>query len=276
MNYCGKIFFLIFLIATVVGCGVAVKKDNSQIISKSPSGQIICATDKCHSEFKPQSLAFKFGGPKKVHKPTRDLACETCHFPSNSFEPKKHSASSFIPAEEKTTCISCHKKFGEELGEKRVIHPLIGQGKCSPCHNPHGSASPALLRKTTSNIWGDANCWKNAPLLDQALPLCLDCHDESVFTIKAGADTKFRNGRKNLHFQHIESYRDRCGIGRTLCSNCHEIHSSDKENLIKSNSLSNMAKGRPFNYTPSESGGSCDIACHKPTKYDRKMPEEKK
>jgi len=267
------LFCAVVFAALTTGCGVLVEMGGE--FSADSSGPVECANPKCHPDFTSKSLASKYGKAKNVHKPAADQACSVCHLATESFKSRKHSADSFAQQEEKAICLSCHEAFAKTLSERRYNHPLIEQGKCSPCHDPHGSSSPAFLRETATDVWGSAECWKSAPLLDKAVPICLKCHDESLFTIKAGADTKFRNGRTNLHYRHVETYRTRCGPSRTLCSNCHEIHSADNKRLIKSITPTGMMKDRPFEFKLTENGGSCNVTCHKPVEYDRRNSEGK-
>ena len=61
--------------------------------------------------------------------------CVNCHSPHASDE------GHLMKAKEAKVCLDCHEDTKEHLQDKDSAfkHPLLKQGKCSPCHRPHGS-----------------------------------------------------------------------------------------------------------------------------------------
>jgi DmsE family decaheme c-type cytochrome len=111
-----------------------------------------------------------------VHE-TRAVACTECHTVmvpvSRKFALKTKT--------ELETCFQCHKDQRAKIF--RSAHMPIREGKvtCSNCHNPHGSATEALLKENSIND----NCYKchaekRGPFLFEHAPVrqnCLSCHD---------------------------------------------------------------------------------------------------
>jgi DmsE family decaheme c-type cytochrome len=111
-----------------------------------------------------------------VHE-SRAVACTECHTVmvpvSRKFALKTKT--------ELETCFQCHKDQRAKIF--RSAHMPIREGKvtCSNCHNPHGSATEALLKENSIND----NCYKchaekRGPFLFEHAPVrqnCLSCHD---------------------------------------------------------------------------------------------------
>ena len=108
---------------------------------------------------------------------TRGLMCSNCHTVMKNVTRKFQLNAAFAP----DTCFQCHK-------DKRAqnyfsSHMPVREGKitCSNCHNPHGSATEAMLRENSVND----NCYKchaekRGPFLWEHNPVrenCLNCHD---------------------------------------------------------------------------------------------------
>lgn len=77
-------------------------------------------------------------------------------------------------------CFGCHKAQREQIN--RISHHPIKEGKiaCTQCHNPHGSAGPTLLLKTTLNeTCFTCHAEKRGPFLWEHSPVredCTHCH----------------------------------------------------------------------------------------------------
>ena len=107
----------------------------------------------------------------------RDVACTNCHTIMKNVSAKRNLKTKFEPE----TCFQCHKD--RKAQAFRNSHMPVGNGKmsCSDCHNPHGSATEALLRADSVND----TCYrchadKRGPFLFEHLPVrenCLNCHD---------------------------------------------------------------------------------------------------
>jgi len=111
-----------------------------------------------------------------IHE-TRGIACTDCHTVMRLVSLKAGLKTQWEPE----TCFQCHKDRRAQIF--RSSHMPVREGKivCSNCHNPHGSATEALLRENSIND----NCYrchaeKRGPFLFEHAPVrenCLSCHD---------------------------------------------------------------------------------------------------
>ena len=80
------------------------------------------------------------------------------------------------------TCAQCHLVKRAQL-LSRVAHMPIPEGKmsCTDCHNPHGSATPAMLvRDSPNDTCYTCHADKRGPFLWEHPPVvesCMNCHD---------------------------------------------------------------------------------------------------
>jgi DmsE family decaheme c-type cytochrome len=108
---------------------------------------------------------------------TRGLMCTNCHTIMKVVSRKSQLKTVFEP----DTCFQCHKDRRAQM--YRSSHMPLREGKitCTDCHNPHGSATEALLRENSVND----NCYKchaekRGPFLWEHAPVrenCLNCHE---------------------------------------------------------------------------------------------------
>ena len=108
---------------------------------------------------------------------TRGLMCTNCHTVMKQVSRKFQLKTAFTP----DTCYQCHKDRRAE--NYFSSHMPLREGKitCSDCHNPHGTATEAMLRENTVND----NCYKchaekRGPFVWEHAPVrenCLNCHD---------------------------------------------------------------------------------------------------
>jgi DmsE family decaheme c-type cytochrome len=111
-----------------------------------------------------------------VHE-TRGLACSNCHTVMTNVSGRFALKTAFQP----DTCFQCHKDRRAQMF--RSSHMPVREGKvlCSDCHNPHGSATEAMIREDSIND----NCYKchaekRGPFLFEHAPVrenCTNCHD---------------------------------------------------------------------------------------------------
>jgi DmsE family decaheme c-type cytochrome len=107
---------------------------------------------------------------------TRGLSCISCH----SVHSPKAEKAQLKATTETEQCFTCHKDVRAETW-KNSHHP-IREGKidCSDCHNPHGSATPKMIRGASVND----QCYtchteKRGPFLWEHPPVregCMNCH----------------------------------------------------------------------------------------------------
>ena len=196
----------------------------------------------------------------------RSEKCATCHSPHFSRNP------SLLLFPQKELCLSCHgeddytrsdplSNIAREINGKKHLHGPVGDGECSACHDPHGSDFFRLLR-------GEYPADPYAPYRRGAYDFCFGCHNPDLLkspTTTSG--TVFRNGDENLHYLHVADIRK----GRT-CRMCHEPHASNNPKLAREDGSKFGVWRIPVHFKATETGGSCAPGCHRPLKYDRKIP----
>jgi DmsE family decaheme c-type cytochrome len=111
-----------------------------------------------------------------VHE-MRGVACTECHTIMKTVSAEHQLKTAFEP----NTCFQCHKDRRAQIF--RSSHMPIREGKvvCSDCHNPHGSATEALLKEDSINdTCYKCHADKRGPFLFEHEPVrenCLSCHD---------------------------------------------------------------------------------------------------
>ena len=186
----------------------------------------------------------------------RGVACTDCH----NVHAKEQKVLS--KATQAGVCFTCHK---EQRAQTRRIstHPLAttslastAKMACSDCHNPHGSAGPKLLVKSSVNetcytchaekrgpfLWEHApvaedctNCHTphgstNASLLKTRPPLlCQQCHTgDHASQINSGANLGGGNVTTTNGTQQPGAASPRAQVSARACLNCHVlVHGSN-------------------------------------------------
>jgi predicted CXXCH cytochrome family protein len=213
----------------------------------------------CH-----KTIESKLSKVKYLHKPlTQERGCGACHSPHAS-QIKK-----LLPVDEKTLCLDCHgnnklaplKNIAEELKGKKSVHGPIAVGRCSGCHDPHGSNNFRLLT-------GPYPETLYAPYKEGIYDLCLKCHNKNLLKFPdTTVYTGFRNGKRNLHYVHVVNSRK----GRT-CRICHEPHAANGPKLTNIEGARFGTWKIPFRLELTETGGRCSSGCHQSLAYDRITP----
>src|SRR5262245_39479484 len=108
---------------------------------------------------------------------SRDVGCTGCHTVMHDVSPR-HQLTRVTEIE---TCGTCHLQ--KRAQQMRSSHMPLREGKmtCTACHNPHGTATPVLLKEVTLNT----TCYtchaeKRGPFLWVHPPVtenCANCHD---------------------------------------------------------------------------------------------------
>jgi predicted CXXCH cytochrome family protein len=128
-----------------------------------------------------------------THKPVQALTCMGCHA---------------VPASEdgvtaRAACTGCHTAFRQAAAASPRVHPLTRDGRCTVCHDPHGSELDARLREDVHT-------------------LCTSCHSG-------------RYEESHPVLQHpVRAVDDPLAPGRELdCVSCHDPHASSEPSLLK-------------------------------------------
>jgi DmsE family decaheme c-type cytochrome len=167
-----------------------------------------------------------------VHQ-ERALACADCHTVMHNVSARGQLKTRFEPE----TCFQCHQDRRAQMF--RPAHMPMREGKvvCSDCHNPHGTATEALLWENSVND----NCYKchaekRGPFLFEHAPVrenCLACHSAhgsiNQYSLKISPP--------RLCFEcHTMGHGTTAGPGSRFamsraCTNCHSlIHGSNAPN----------------------------------------------
>ncbi|MEI6703673.1 MAG: cytochrome c3 family protein [Deltaproteobacteria bacterium] len=215
----------------------------------------------CHAP-----IGKKLASAKVPHKPlSQEGGCSSCH--SAHYSANKR----LLPFDEMPTCLNCHDKdnlgtpplrnIKKDLDGKKFLHGPIKKGECATCHDPHCSDNFRMLR-------GSYPAQLYVPYKEGIYGACISCHDKNMLRFaETSIYTKFRNGKRNLHYVHVVNSRK----SRT-CRICHQAHASNGEKLIDKESIKFGVWTIPVNLTLSASGGSCAPGCHQVFTYNREKP----
>jgi len=178
-----------------------------------PATQVNASCLECHQE----SARLHWTGG--VHE-SKGVSCINCHSVHSPAEPK----ASLIKKTEMETCYQCHKDVKGQM--RRTSHMPIIEGKmsCSSCHQPHGSATPKMVKGDSPNT------------------MCLSCHADKRGPFLWSHPPVMENCM-NCHSPH-GSHHDRMLITKQplLCQRCHNAsrHPSTPYGLANINNQQNM------------------------------------
>jgi len=184
-----------------------------------------------------------------------DKGCLLCH----SAHASDHEA--LLEKLARQTCLECHD--ATVTADAKVLHGKNNDGSCVACHTPHSGERSALLA-------ADFPEGKYQRYNDQAYPLCFKCHERGMVAEKeTSSATGFRDGKKNLHFAHVNN-PDKS----RSCAICHSVHGTNNPALL--NDSVEFGKWKmQLKFVKTETGGGCAPGCHKPLFYDRDSPGRK-
>ena len=192
--------------------------------------------------------------------------CLNCHNPHGSDHPKNLKADTPMKV-----CLSCHDKvmareedgkvirnMAKHFAENKDPHGPNQWGDCAMCHNPHGSDNYRMLKRPFPPRFYSS--------FDKDNYICFMCHDPAPFLNKETTSTGFRNGKKSLHWVHVNKSK---GI---TCRDCHDWHATNGlPHHLKEYTEFGKVKF-PLNYRPTKNGGFCGPLCHPRRGYDRVRP----
>lgn len=166
-----------------------------------------------------------------------NLACASCH--------TIHAAPQTAQLEQSNTgiCLTCHLEQRAQLN-RRSHHPIEeGLMNCTSCHNPHGSASVALLSKNSiTETCTTCHTEKRGPFLWEHQPVnedCTTCHNPHGSTQNSLLSARQPFLCQSCHSEafHPSTLYSGTGIAPvgaqqnmlgTSCTNCHSaVHGSN-------------------------------------------------
>lgn len=199
-----------------------------------------------------------------------ERGCLKCHSPHTSSQKGLLT----LPVQE--GCYSCHSEeikltetrviadIRKQVSESKHVHEPVKEGKCQECHDSHGSIyGDHLVERFSTDFY--------QPFSTNRYSLCFKCHELELAEAEETEKTRFRHGKQNLHFVHVNREKGRsCGV-------CHSSHGSEQPSLINS-TIPFGPSGWPLSieFNKTAQGGSCTSACHKVKTYDRTATPEKK
>jgi predicted CXXCH cytochrome family protein len=212
----------------------------------SSAGAGLCY--QCHPK-----IESKLKEAKSIHPPIQsEKGCASCHAPHAS------DFKNLLPKLGKDLCLDCHKNILNKT--MTVLHGPIRDGKCTPCHDPHGTPYDKLLSNKYSTEF-------YVSYTDTEFLFCFSCHNRDLLRNPTTTyATGFRDGNRNMHYLHINR-KDR---GKS-CKACHVIHGGENAKLIADKVLFGKWS-LPLKFVITETGGSCAPGCHQKYVYDRKTP----
>lgn len=190
-----------------------------------------------------------------LHPPVAANDCLKCHLVHGN------KRNNYVHEQKTIICYNCHKDV--IISGKTVLHGEISDNKCSSCHTTHGSSFPRLLRGSYSlNFFNDYT--------DKAYQFCFRCHKKDLLIHpRTSYNTKFRDGKKNLHFKHVNKKNK----GHS-CATCHRTHASTLPHLI-AQTVTFGEWQLPINFVPNKNGGKCSPGCHATRSYDRSLVKKR-
>jgi predicted CXXCH cytochrome family protein len=129
-------------VCVVLAMGLDIAVAATPAIHKPTATTEQCATETCHAGIVSHEVK---------HEAVAQQECLECH---TYAEPREHRFKSAFPKDQ--PCGNCH-----DLKHKAVVHPLVQEGQCMACHDPHGSAYKGMLVAAPRT-------------------LCLSCHKEVI------------------------------------------------------------------------------------------------
>ena len=272
-------------------------KDHCLVCHRSKQHQLLAATtihkpieDGCTGCHEPHSSDH----PYALRKPLEKLCFEchpdvegkvaaarsphgavfTGHRCANCHDPHAEGRPALLRADLRTLCLSCHDRpvkaydgrtipdMTPSLLGRKLLHGPVREGQCNVCHQVHGANNTRLLTENFPQEFYEA--------FDLAkYALCFECHTNAlVLDEETSTLTDFRNGRRNLHYVHV----NRAEKGRT-CRTCHEIHGSNLPRHMASEvPFEGGGWAMPIGYEATPDGGRCSPGCHGPQAYGRETP----
>jgi predicted CXXCH cytochrome family protein len=125
----------------------------------------------CHADVSARLKADRF-----VHGPMNLGDCRLCHAVHASAQPK------LLLRPATALCTDCHSDALPPAGSPTALqpHPMIPEGQCGRCHEPHSSENPLLLRQPAGRLCQGCHEGKTRSFHEAkgfSIYVCAKCHD---------------------------------------------------------------------------------------------------
>jgi predicted CXXCH cytochrome family protein len=235
------------------GCHSPHSADFKFQLHKSPEN--LCG--QCHQKMEKQAndALFKHAALQQGDR------CYNCHDPHGSVFENNLKLSPL------NQCLDCHNKKilgsdGKDYNIYKIVtknpqkHGPIEDGECTGCHDPHGSQYYKILKSSFPKEF-------YTPYDVEKYGICFECHENEIAQTEFTSTlTDFRDGKRNLHYVHVNMQK-----GRT-CRACHEIHAGTQAKHVREETPFGTWS-MPVGFEINKNGGSCAPGCHKSFTYDR-------
>lgn len=244
MKFLRKILFL----CAFAGVTASQAADATTTAAKALSKDAVCT--KCHDAEEMKPILAIYQTKHGVKGDSRTPSCQSCHGESEKhlkgdpkqkgraapdvlFGTKRGTSGSFAPSETKAqnaACLSCHDKDAKRTHWEGGAHQ-VGDVACASCHETHAAHDKVRDKKTQTEV-------------------CFACHKEQ---------------RAQSH--KISTHP--IGVGKVVCSDCHNPHGSTGPKLLKKNTVTETCfschaeKRGPFLWEHQPATEDC-ATCHTP------------
>jgi DmsE family decaheme c-type cytochrome len=171
-----------------------------------------------------------------VHE-KRNVSCLACHSVHSAQEDKLL----LVKPKVELVCAQCHKDIVAKIHRSEHMPLVEGKMDCTSCHNPHGSATPKLIKGDSANdTCYSCHADKRGPFVWEHPPVrenCMNCHDPhgSHHEFMLVARRPFLCQRCHDASRHPSTPYDNTYINKggnriiaEACTNCHSnIHGSN-------------------------------------------------
>ncbi|MBW2733767.1 MAG: hypothetical protein JRH20_15370 [Deltaproteobacteria bacterium] len=200
------------------GCHNPHQSSFAHLVRKE--GSALCAD--CHVKY-----------PKLKQRHSHDAmeqGCPTCHKPHAAKSPK------LLGTAQPKLCYGCHDRKDED----KVVHSAIKLGRCSGCHDAHGSRHETLLHAgRLGDVCFRCHCDDVTRRMSVHWPVkgkvCDRCHGSHGSSQPNLLTTPVRDLCKKCHADK-EIPKDVNGHGGQVqagCAACHDAHASSAPRLLK-------------------------------------------
>jgi len=158
-----------------------------------------------------------------VHGPMNLGDCRLCHAVHASTEP------SLLVRPAASLCTDCHSDALPPEGTPAALqpHPMIPEGQCGRCHEPHSSANPRMLRQPAGRLCQGCHEGKTRSFHEAkgfSIYVCAKCHDlhrptqpHLIMDASRSLCTQCHDFRAEAVFTHSFVAEGRCFL-------CHSFH----------------------------------------------------
>lgn len=197
-----------------------------------------------------------------------EAGCGTCHDPHDRGKKRSH----IHQKREVDLCYSCHP---EQRLDLRFEHTARKLGRCTGCHDPHGSDVPGLLRSADQRVLCGA-CHADQVTVDKhdhwpaADGQCDVCHAPHGSDHEFGLVLPDKETCYQCHPPKETEVQVHSAVVLGRCAKCHDPHGSDHDRKLRGDPVGQVCFGCHFDDIHGRAvvhepvgAGNC-VICHDP------------